>query len=155
MNKVLLIGNTCKENELRLSSTGIEILSNTIAVKRSTKDANGEYITDFISFVAFKNQAKFISQYCPKGSKIALDGSWQTRQYQANDGTMRYVNELIVNSVELLRSSQEAQPQQPTPYQQPQTTPTPAFKPVQQPQYQAPSYSSDPFADDIESDLPF
>ena len=151
MNKVFLIGNTCKENELKLSSTGIEILNNTIAVKRSTKDANGEYITDFISFITFKNQAKYINQYCPKGSKIALEGSWQTRSYQANDGTTRYVNELVVNSVELLKSSQE---ENPTTYQQPQTTPTPAFKPAQQPQY--PSYSSNPFDDTLDDPkLPF
>lgn len=149
MNKVFLTGNTCKENDLKVSSTGVSVLRNTIAVKRSTKDANGNPITDFIDFVVFKNQANYVSQYCPKGSKIALEGSWQVRTYQANDGTTRYVNELIVNSVELLRSSQEATPQPPQ-AQTPKPQPTPP-----QPQYQAPSYSSDPFAAEIEDDLPF
>ena len=156
MNKVILIGNTCKENELRYSQQGIAVLSNTIAVNRAgAKNADGSKVSDFINFTAFRQQAEFINQYCPKGSKIALEGSWQNRQYQANDGTMRYVSELIVNSVELIKSSQEAQPQsypqQPSPYQQPQPTPK-----TQAPQYQAPSYSNDPFAPDVDtSDLPF
>lgn len=150
MNKVILIGNTCKENELRYSQQGIAVLSNTIAVNRAgAKNADGSKVSDFINFTAFRQQAEFISKYCPKGSKIVLEGSWQNRAYQANDGTMRYVSELIVNSVELIKSSQEAQPPQ-------AQTPKPQPTPPQQPQYQAPSYSSDPFAPDIDtSDLPF
>ena len=139
MNKVFLIGNTCKDNDIKSSNGGTLYLRNTIAVKRSTKDANGNYISDFIDFVAFNNQANYINQYCPKGSKIAIEGSWQVRTYQANDGTNRTAHELIVNSVELLKSSQDAQP-----------------KPQQQPQPQYPSYSNNPFDDTLDDPkLPF
>ena len=45
-----------------------------------------------------------ISQYTAKGQKIAVEGRIQTRSYDANDGTKRYVTEVVVGSMEFCES---------------------------------------------------
>ena len=112
MNKVILIGRLCKDHDIRQTQEGTMVLSNTIAVSRDYKNANGEYGTDFINFVSWKASAELIAKYFKKGDRIGLVGKWQTRTYQAQDGTNRYVNELMVENIEFLQEKREpAQPQ--------------------------------------------
>ena len=112
MNKVVLIGNLVNDPEVRVVPTGESVVSETIAVKREFKNPNGEYDTDFIDFVAWGNQAKFLGAYCSKGNKIAISGRWQKRSYQTKDGTTRWVNECWVDSVENLTPATQNQNKQ-------------------------------------------
>lgn len=105
MNKVFLIGNICREVELKTSNTGTLFISNAIAVQRTTKDVNGNYESDFFNFIAFKNQADYIYKYCPKGAKIVIEGTLRTNQYQDRMGEKRVSYSIWVNSVELLKTS--------------------------------------------------
>ena len=56
---------------------------------------------DFINCVAWRKQAENIAKYCTKGSQVAVDGRIQTRNYDAQDGTKRYVTEVIADNVTL------------------------------------------------------
>ncbi len=107
MNKVILIGRLCKDHDVRKTQGGTKVLSNTIAVTRDYKNVNGEYETDFINFIAWKASADLIAKYFQKGDRIGLVGKWQTRTYQAQDGTNRYVNELMVENIEFLQEKRE------------------------------------------------
>lgn len=107
MNKVILIGNIVKDIEMKQTNSGLNVVANTIAVKRNYKNANDEYESDFINFVAFKNNAELISQYFTKGNRIGLTGSWQTRNYENNQGQKVYVNELIVDGIEFLQTNKK------------------------------------------------
>ena len=83
MNDVCLLGRICNEIELRQSQSGIANCKFTIAVNRPFKNKNtGEYETDFITCVAWKQTAEFISRHFSKGKMIAVSGSLRTGSYQ-------------------------------------------------------------------------
>ena len=84
-------------------------MSFTVACDRKFKDANGNKLTDFISCVAWRQTADFVAKYFTKGSKIALEGSIQTRSYTAQDGSKRYVTEVVADNVEFAGSNTRQQ----------------------------------------------
>ncbi len=97
MNKVILKGNLTKDVELSTTNSGINVAKFTIAVSRRFTNAEGERETDFLNCVAWRNTAEFIEKYFKKGSQILVCGAIQTRSYDADDGTKRYVTEIIVD----------------------------------------------------------
>lgn len=121
MNKVILIGNITADPEIRTTTTGITVATFTVAVSRPYVNQMGERETDFIRCVAFRRLAENIGRFLRKGSKVAVDGSLQTRSYDGQDGTRRYVTEVICNNVEFLdtRSAREDMPYPSQPYQEP------------------------------------
>ena len=131
MNKVILIGNLSKDIELTTTSSGLSVARFTIAVQRSYANENGEREADFINCVVWRNQAENLYKYCHKGDKIAVTGSIQTRSYDAQDGTKRYVTEVIADHIEFLntkRNNDEA----PAPAEQKQ--PDPKKEPIPLPE---------------------
>lgn len=108
MNKVILVGNLTKDPELTTTTSGVEVCRFTIAVQRKFKNSNGEYEADFINCVAWRKTAEFIHQYFAKGKKIGLVGNIQTRNYEAQDGTRRYVTEVVADEVEFVERRSES-----------------------------------------------
>lgn len=104
MNKIILIGRMSKDIEIRYTQNQKEVGSFDLAVNRNYKNANGEYDTDFFKCIAWGNLAKTIHTYTSKGSQIAIEGRVENRTYQANDGTNRYVTEVVVEGIQLLDS---------------------------------------------------
>lgn len=102
MNKAILIGRLTKDPELRTTTSGISSTSFTVAVSRTYTNQNGERETDFINCVAWRKQAENIAKYCKKGSQVAVEGRIQTRSYDAQDGTKRYVTEVLADNVTFL-----------------------------------------------------
>ena len=104
MNKVILIGRLTKDPELRTIASGNATTSFTIAVNRNFTNQNGEREADFINCVAWRKQAENVAKYCTKGSQVAVEGRIQTRSYDAQDGTKRYVTEVVADNVTFLGS---------------------------------------------------
>ena len=102
MNKVILIGRLARDPEMRTTPSGVVTTSFTIAVQRNYANAQGDREADFISCVAWRKQAENIAKYCSKGSQVAVEGRIQTRNYDAQDGTKRYVTEVIADNVSFL-----------------------------------------------------
>ena len=102
MNKVILIGRLARDPEMRTTPSGVATTSFTIAVQRNYANAQGDREADFISCVAWRKQAENIAKYCSKGSQAAVEGRIQTRNYDAQDGTKRYVTEVIADNVSFL-----------------------------------------------------
>lgn len=109
MNKVILIGRLTKDPELKTISTGISNVAFSIAVQRSFTNQNGEKEADFINCVAWRRQAENISKYCSKGTQVAVEGRLQVRTYDAQDGTKRYITEVICDNVTFLGSKGDKQ----------------------------------------------
>lgn len=74
-----------------------------IAVQRAFKRDEA----DFLTVVAFGNTADFVNGYLTKGRMVAVDGSIQSRSYQAQDGSTRWVTEILAQSVEALGKGNE------------------------------------------------
>ena len=104
MNKVILIGRLTKDPELRTTPSGVATTTFTIAVDRNFTNQQGQREADFISCVAWRKQAENISRYCSKGTQVAVEGRIQVRNYDAQDGSKRYVTEVICDNVTFLGS---------------------------------------------------
>jgi len=104
MNKAIIIGRLTRDPEMRTTSSGVNTTTFTVAVSRNYTNANGERETDFLNCVAWRKQAENIAKYCTKGTQVAVDGRIQTRSYDAQDGTKRYVTEIVADNVTFLGS---------------------------------------------------
>ena len=107
-NGVHIMGRITRDLELRHTQSGTAVCQFCVAVTRSFKDANGEYQSDFIDCVAWRNSAEFIIKYFSKGAMIALDGELQTRNYTDKDGNKRKATELLVSSAAFTGEKREA-----------------------------------------------
>lgn len=107
-NGVHIMGRITRDLELRYTQSGTAVCPFCVAVTRSFKDANGEYQSDFIDCVAWRNSAEFITKYFSKGAMIALDGELQTRNYTDKDGNKRKATELLVSSSAFTGEKREA-----------------------------------------------
>ena len=97
LNRAILMGRLTQELDLKQTPSGVSVLSFTVAVERNMgKDKEKE--TDFITCVAWRQQAEFISKYFGKGRMIALEGNLRTRTYDDKNGTKHYVTEVYVDS---------------------------------------------------------
>ncbi|AFM43567.1 single-stranded DNA-binding protein (plasmid) [Desulfosporosinus acidiphilus SJ4] len=102
LNKTILIGRLTKDPELRYTPTGVAVTNFTLAIDRNFKNAQGERDTDFIPCVVYRQLAEFVANYLAKGKMAAVDGRIQVRSYSAQDGSKRWVTEVIGENVHLL-----------------------------------------------------
>lgn len=112
MNKVILMGRLVRDPEVRYSQSNqpMAIAKFTLAVDRKVKKEN-EQSADFISCTAFGKSGEFVEKYLKKGTKIALEGHWQTGSYKNQEGATIYTNDCIVDSMEFAESKRDSEPQ--------------------------------------------
>lgn len=110
MNRVILIGRTTKDIELRYTTSDMAIAKFSLAINRKLTREKREELesknlptADFIRCVAFNKIAETIGKYVKKGNRIAIEGHIQTGSYE-KDGQMIYTTDVIVDSMELIES---------------------------------------------------
>ena len=113
LNKVILCGRLTADPELKQTPSGIAVVSFTLAVNRrfQTKSADGaptQQQADFISVVAWRATAEFISRYFRKGSALCVTGSIQTRSWQDQQGQKRYATEVVADEAMFVDSKNES-----------------------------------------------
>jgi single-strand DNA-binding protein len=99
LNRVILMGRITQDLELRQTPNGTSTLNFNVAVDRNYTGQDGQRQTDFITCVAWRQQAEFISRYFSKGRMIAIEGNLRTRTYDDKNGSRHYVTEVFVDSV--------------------------------------------------------
>ena len=104
MNRCFLIGNLTRDPELATTNSGVSVCRFSLAVTRNFSNADGEREADFLNIIVWRGQAENCHKYLKKGSKCAVTGSIQTRSYDAQDGSKRYVTEIVADNVEFLNS---------------------------------------------------
>lgn len=103
MNKTVLIGRLVANPELKfLPNGGTAVCTFTIAVDRRFKKEDGSKEADFIPVVVWGKPAENTANYMSKGRLIGISGRIQTRNYEAKDGTKRYVTEVVADEVQFL-----------------------------------------------------
>lgn len=102
MNNVNLIGRFAKDPDLRYSASGTAICNFVLAVRNPYKD-DGDG-ADFISCVAWQGVAELVAENHEKGNMIGVTGRLQTRSYEDNEGIMRYVSEVNVESIHFIQT---------------------------------------------------
>ena len=101
LNKVVLCGRLTADPELKQTQSGIGVVTFTLAVNRRfqsrSADQQQAQQADFISVVAWRQTAEFISKYFKKGSALCVTGSLQSRSWQDQQGNRRYATEVVVD----------------------------------------------------------
>lgn len=115
MNKVILMGRLTRDPEIRYSQGehAMAVGRFTLAVdRRYARKEETQQTADFISCKAFKKTAEFLEKYCRKGTKLVIEGAWQTGSYVNKEGTTVYTNECMVERCEFAESKNKSQSQE-------------------------------------------
>lgn len=101
LNKVTLIGNLGDNPELRFTAKGTPVAQLSLATNEPVPDGNGGWKdhTEWHRIVAFGKLAENCAKHLAKGAAIHLEGRLQTRKWDANDGTKRYMTEIVAREV--------------------------------------------------------
>ena len=102
MNKAFLVGNLVRDPEIRTTRSGVSTCTFTIAVNRSHTNQQGQREADFQPIVTWRGMAESCAKHLRQGNKVGVTGSIQTRSYDAQDGSKRYVTEIVADEVEFL-----------------------------------------------------
>ena len=102
VNRVVLVGRLVKDPELRKTASDISVSTFTIAVDNAIKEADGTRGTIFLDCRVYRDQADNMVKYTRKGSKVAVDGSLNQRNFVRQDGSKGKVIEVYVDSVTFL-----------------------------------------------------
>lgn len=106
MNKVILMGRLTRDPDVRTTQSGKSVTQMTLAVDRR-RGSDGQQEADFLALVAWEKLADIAGQYLHKGSKILVEGRLQSRSYEAQDGTKRYVTEVVLSNLEFCESRKQ------------------------------------------------
>ena len=103
INHVTLVGRLVRDVELRKTNSNTSVCSFTLAVDRRFKSQQpGAQDADFISCIAWRQSAEFLTRYASKGAIVSVEGRIQTRNYDNASGQKVYVTEVVADSVQLI-----------------------------------------------------
>lgn len=108
INNVVLVGRLCRDPELRKTPTGLSTTTFSVACDRRTKQGEQKQ-ADFITCVAWRQSADFLTKYGHKGDIVGIDGRIQTRNYDdpKDPGRKVYVTEIQCNDVQIIQSAEK------------------------------------------------
>jgi single-strand DNA-binding protein len=105
VNKVILIGNLGKDPEVRYFEENRGVANFPLATTESYIDKTGERKeqTDWHNIVIYRPGLVGIAEkYLNKGKQVYLEGRLRTRSYEDSQQQMRYVTEVLVDTLMLL-----------------------------------------------------
>lgn len=79
LNNIILIGRLTEDPVIRSTTGGQSVTTITLAVARNYKNVDGEYDTDFIPCTVWEGLANSVTEYCKKGSTVAIRGRISVR----------------------------------------------------------------------------
>ena len=109
LNNFVGVARLVKDPELRKANNDTSICVLTLAIDNTLKEVDGTRGTLFLDAKTFGDKADNIAKYCRKGSKVAVGGSLNQRNFVRQDGSKGKVIELVIDDVEFL----DPKPQEP------------------------------------------
>ena len=97
MNKVILVGALGQDPEVKTTNSGKTIARCSLATNNS-KDKPPTWHR----LVMWNKTAEFAGTYLKKGSSVAVEGRIDNRSWETDDGTKKYVSEIIVDRIEFV-----------------------------------------------------
>ncbi len=111
LNKVMLIGHLGDEVKMHYFEGGGSIGRFPIATNDTyTNKQTGEKVvnTEWHNVVVRNKAAEICEKYLSKGDKIYVEGRLKNRQWQGEDGNMRYTTEIQVQDFTFLSTKKES-----------------------------------------------
>lgn len=113
VNKAIIVGNVGQDPEVRFLPSGDPVANFSLATSEQWTDKQSgqkQEKTEWHKCTAFGKLAEIIQQYVKKGSRLYVEGSLQTRKWQAQDGSDRYSTEIKVRDMQMLGGNEGGQP---------------------------------------------
>ena len=108
MKKIVLIGNLCRDPELRTTQSGVPVCTFSVAVNRRRSAEAGQPEADFFRITTWRQLAENCNRYLAKGRKAAVVGDISLNQYKDSNGLPRYSMEVTADEVEFLTPRSDA-----------------------------------------------
>lgn len=106
LNEFILVGNLCRDIELKQTANGVPAASFCLAVRREYKPQGAaEAQTDFLPVVAWRQSAEFAAKYFRRGSGMCVRGHVESRKYKDNSGTDRTAFDFVADKIRFVDSA--------------------------------------------------
>lgn len=109
INRVVLVGRLTKETELRSLPSGSSVCNLRVACNSARRDTEGEYHDkpNYFDVSVYGAAAESVSRYTHKGSRIAIDGRLDWRQWETSDQQKRQTVSVVADTVMFLDGAGE------------------------------------------------
>lgn len=106
INRVVLVGRLTRDPELRALPSGTSVCSLRVACNSSRRDAGGDLQEkpNFFDVSVFGGPGESVAQYMRRGSRVAVDGRLDWREWEAADQSKRQAVSIVADTVQFLDS---------------------------------------------------
>ena len=111
VNRVVLVGRLTRDPELRSLPSGRSVCSLRIACNSSRKDADGTYQErpNYFDVSVFGAAGESVDQYTHKGSRVAVDGRLEWREWETAEQQKRQAVSIVADVVQFLDAAGEGE----------------------------------------------
>lgn len=117
INFAAISGNVVRDAELRTTNNGMQVLSFTVAVNESRKNATGEWVNvpNYVDCIMFGNRAEKLAKHVVQGLKVSISGKLRFSKWETKEGQKRTKLEIVVDQFEFMtrQGEQQEKPKQP------------------------------------------
>jgi len=105
-NRVSLIGNLGQDPDTKTTETGKKVTHFTLATEDGYKNSDGQRVneTTWHNIVAWNGLADIADRFLKKGHQVAVEGRIVYRSYNDKNGVTKYITEIVLNDLALLRN---------------------------------------------------
>jgi single-strand DNA-binding protein len=106
INRVVLVGRLTRDPEMRALPSGLSVCGLRVASSTGRRDAEGDYHEkpNFFDVSVFGGAAENVGRYMRKGSRVAVDGRLEWREWESPDKQRREAVTIVADSVQFLDS---------------------------------------------------
>src|SRR5262249_42623292 len=106
INRVVLVGRLTRDPELRALPSGTNVCALRLACNSSRRDADGDYQekANFFDVNVYGAAAESVSRFMRKGSRVAIDGRLEWREWETSDQQRRQAVSIVADTVQFLDS---------------------------------------------------
>ncbi len=102
-NRVILIGRLTRDPELRALASGNSVCSLRVACNGLRKDGESyQERPNFFDVSVFGGPGENVARYLSKGSRVAIDGRLEWREWETSEQNKRQAIAIVADSVEFL-----------------------------------------------------
>ncbi|MCO4794206.1 MAG: single-stranded DNA-binding protein [Bacteriovoracaceae bacterium] len=104
LNKVMILGRLGQDPELKYTPSGAAVCNFSLATSESWTDKSGQKQerTEWHRIVVWGKLGELCNQYLSKGRQAFVEGTLQTRSWEAKDGSKRYTTEISAKNVQFI-----------------------------------------------------
>jgi single-strand DNA-binding protein len=112
INRVVLVGRLTRDPELRALPSGTSVCALRLACNASRRDAEGQFHErpNFFDVSVFGASAESVGQYTRRGSRVAIDGRLEWREWESSEQQKRQAVSVVADTVQFLDRPGEQRP---------------------------------------------